>query len=135
MTKSASAPAPTKPTPKPTSLYLIGITGNVLAQAAAHIRAGYTFDLNAPIDVFAAAGTLGFTLKLGDPEAQFVEAAKTATEEAYAIEQVQQARAIEEAAARLVADRDRAAVKAQLDAKIAEQEAALKALKAAAAAN
>lgn len=119
---------------KPQSLRLLGPVLQVLEQMAAHIRNGYTPDTELPVELFDGRGALGVYLRLGDPQPQFVQVAKAATEEAMMRQQAQHERDIIEAAEQLIADRERAAARAIIDAKIREQEATLAALKAAAAA-
>lgn len=139
MTKATTPPAPAvtttiAPELKPQSLRLIGPVLQVLEQMAAHIRSGYVPDIELPVDLFGGSGALGLYLKLGDPQAQFIEAAKVATQEALVRQQAERQREIEDAAAQLVADRERAAARAVMEVQIAEQEATLKAMRAAAAA-
>ena len=119
---------------QPQSLYVIGPVANALEQANAHIRAGYVFDTNAPVEFFGATGMMSFTLKLGHPTEHFIEAAKVATAEAMQAQEAQHQRDIERAAAELVAARDRAAAQAAIQAKVKAAEAELAALKAAAGA-
>lgn len=135
--KTPAAPAVTTtvaPELKPQSLRLIGPVLQVLEQMAAHIRNGYTPDTDLPVDLFGGSGSFGLYLKLGDPQVQFIEAAKVATQEALVRQQAERQREIEDAAAQLVADRERAAARAVMEVQIAEHEATLKAMRAAAAA-
>lgn len=119
---------------KPQSIRLLGPVLQVLEQVAVHIRNGYVPDIELPVDLFGGSGNLGLYLKLGNPEARFVEAAKVATEEAMMRQQAQHERDIIQAAEQLIADRERAAARAAMEAQIAEHEATLKAMRAAAAA-
>jgi len=119
---------------KPYTLELVGPIPSVLAQACAHIRNGYTLDTDAYMHLFGGNGNIALILKLGDPDLQFIQAAKVATQEALERQPAQHQRSIEEAAAQLVADRERAAARAVMEAQIAEHEATLKAMRAAAAA-
>lgn len=134
-TQAAAAVTTTAPIEyKPQSLHLVGPAMTVMSQAVVHIRQGYTLNTDAPLELFGGTGNMSIVLKLGDPELQFVQAAKTATDEAMQRQQAQMERDIEAAAAQLVADRERAAARAVMQAQIAAQEATLAALKAAAAA-
>ena len=132
----APAPTPTRTIhqPKPETLKLIGATVPTLAKAAVHIRNGYIFSPDYAPEVFGPAGMIGVTLVLGSPEQYAFEAAEQESAEAMAIQDGQRQRDIQEAAAQLVADNERAAVKAAAAVKVAAAEAALVAAKAAAAA-
>lgn len=132
-----AAPAVTTNVPaeqKPQTLELVGPIPSVLAQMCAHVRSGFTLDMDAYMHLFGGNGNIALILKQGDPDLQFVAAAKVAAQEALERQQAQQERDLEERAAQLVADRERAAARAIIDAKIREQEATLAALRAAAAA-
>jgi hypothetical protein len=132
--EAAPAPARTIHQPKPETLKLIGATVPTLAKAAVHIRNGYIFSPDVVPEVFGAAGMIGVTLVLGSPEQYAIEEAAQESAEAMAAQERQRQRDIQEAAAQLVADNERAAVKAAAAVKVATAEAALAAAKAAEAA-
>lgn len=134
MSKQSQAVTTTVAEQQPQSLYIIGPVANALEQANAHIRAGYVFDTNLPVEFFGATGMMSFTLKLGNPAEHFIELAKEATAEAMQVQEAQRQRDIERAAAELVVARDRAAAQAAMQAKVKAVEAELAALKAAAGA-
>jgi hypothetical protein len=132
-----AAPAVTTNVPaeqKPQTLELVGPIPSVLAQLCAHVRSGFTLDMDAYMHLFGGNGNIALILKQGDPDLQFVQAAKLAAQEALERQQAQHERDIEERAAQLVADRERAAARAAMEVQIAEHEATLKAMRAAAAA-
>jgi hypothetical protein len=130
----APAPAPTRTIhqPKPETLKLIGATVPTLAKATVHIRNGYIFSPDLVPEVFGAAGMIGVTLVLGSPEQYAIEAAEQESAEAMAIQEGQRQRDIQEAAEQMLKDRARASARAVIDKQVAEAEANLKALKAAA---
>ena len=132
--EAAPAPTPTRNIhqPKPETLKLIGPTVPTLARAAVHIRSGYVFSPDVVPEVFGAAGMIGVTLVLGSPEQYAIEAAEQESAEAMAIQEGQRQRDIQEAAEQMLKDRARAAARAVIDKQVAEAEANLKALKAAA---
>ena len=132
--EAPAAPTPTRTIhqPKPETLKLIGATVPTLAKAAVHIRNGYIFSPDVVPEVFGAAGMIGVTLVLGSPEQYAIEEAAQESAEAMAAQDRQRQRDIQEAAAQLVADNERAARKREMDKQVAVAEANLKALKAAA---
>lgn len=129
---TSTTPIRTIHQPKPETLKLIGPTVPTLAKAAVHIRNGYIFSPDLVPEVFGAAGMIGVTLVLGSPEQYAIEAAEQESAEAMAVQERQRQRDIQEAAAQLVADNERAARKREMDKQVAAAEANLKALKAAA---
>jgi len=136
---ATEAPAAATPTrtihqPKPDTLKLIGPTVSTLAKAAVHIRSGYIFSPDYAPQVFGPAGMISATLVLGSPEQYAIDAAEQESAEAMALQESHRLRDIQEAAAQLVADNERAARKLEMDKQVAAAEAALAALKAAAAA-
>jgi len=131
---TSTTPIRTIHQPKPETLKLIGPTVPTLAKAAVHIRNGYIFSPDVVPEVFGAAGMIGVTLVLGSPEQYAIEEAAQESAEAMAAQERQRQRDIQEAAAQLVADNERAAVKAAAAVKVAAAEAALAAAKAAEAA-
>jgi hypothetical protein len=116
-------------TPKPQALALTGPMMTVMHKMTALIRKGY---MPLTIEYFPASGHMHVTLEIGNPDPAFTEAAETDLAEAMQREEFQRQRDIEAAAEQLVKDRERAARKAEMDAKVSEAEAALAALKAAA---
>jgi hypothetical protein len=123
---TATIPAETQPR----TLRLVGPTIPTLAQASVHIRRGYVFDNRMPLDVFAPTGSVAINLVLGTPEAHHVAAAEAATAEAMEIEVYQHQKEVEAAAARLLAERDKAAARAVIEQDIEKQKAAIEALQA-----
>ena len=115
------------PTPaRPASMVLIGTMLPTLHKVAAAIRIGY---IPADMQVFGHTGQIQVTLEIGNPDLSFVEAVHTDMAEAVESERIRNEKAIEEAAIRLIAEREKATKQAEIAAAIAEQEKTLRALK------
>jgi len=124
------APAPMTQTvidmsKQPRTVQLAGMMANVFPQAAALARLGYTFDPAMPQQVFPATGMAAFFMVLGMPDEFAVRGAREAIADAVALEQLEFSKAVQEAAARLIAEQAAAARQLESDAKIAAAEAAL----------
>jgi hypothetical protein len=128
ITEAIAFVVPTKA--KPTALTLIGPIHTVCHKMTASARLGY---LVTGLNMYPATGQMSVTLEIGCPDPSLVEAVESDMAEALEVQDAQRLRDIELAAVQLVADREKAARKAEMDAKVAEAELALAALKAAAA--
>ena len=117
-----ATPAPARPE----SMELIGTMLPTLHKVAAAIRIGY---IPTDLQVFGHTGQIQVTLELGNPDLSFVEAVHTDMAEAVERERIQNEQAIEAAAIRLIAEREKAAKQAEIAAAISEQEKTLRALK------
>jgi len=116
-------------TPKAESLHIFAAIPHALSEAVVHIRSGMTFDVDMPIEVFGTTGQMSFYLKRGNPDAHYVEVAKESNAQAVEIESARYERQVAEAAAQLLADREKAAAQAAIAAEIEAAETALRALK------
>lgn len=125
------APAPVAVSEKPQTVQITETAIRTIHKMSALIRSGY---IPESIDVWNATGMMSVTLHLGNPDAAMVEAAYIDVQTARELEEHQRQQEILAAAAQLVADREKAARKAEVEAEIAAQEKALAALRAAAAA-
>lgn len=126
-----TASAPAVVSDKPQTVQITDTATRAIHKMTALIRSGY---LPASIDVWNATGMMTVTLLQGDPDAAMVEAAYVDVQTARELEEHQRQQEIERAAAQLVADREKAARKAAVEAEIAASEKALATLRAAAAA-
>jgi len=122
---TATAPA----LAKAQSLHIVGAVPFALAEACVHIRNGMCFDESMPFELFGATGMLSFHLVRGTPDVRFVEIANESATAAVQKEAVQYERQIAEAAAQLLADREKAAAQAAIAAQIEAAEATVRALK------
>lgn len=134
----AAAPAPLTQTvidlgALPRMVELSGMSYNVFPQAAALARLGYVFNPEMPQLTFPQTNMAVFSMVLGMPDEHAVRGAREAIADAAAAEEREFTKAVEQAAARLIDERAAAAAKAVKDAEIAAAEAALVALKRAAA--
>lgn len=118
---------------QPRTVVLSGMAYNVFPQSVALARLGYVFDPAMPPQVFPQTSMAVFHMVMGMPDEFAVRGAKEAIADAVATEEREFTQAVQEAAARLIADQAQAARKTQQDAEIAAAEAALVALKKAAA--
>lgn len=111
---------------RPFSIMLTGTSIPTLHRVAVAVRLGYV-----PVDIqlFGHTGQISLTLELGNPDPAFAEEVHAEMADAVERERHQNEKAIEEAAIRLVAEREKAARQAEIAAAIAEQEKALRALK------
>jgi hypothetical protein len=116
---------------KPQLLTITDPTLTAIHKMTALIRDGY-IPIN--IEMYGATGMVNVTLELGNPAPELVDAANADIQVALARQEHQRLADIEEAAARLVAERERAERKAEMAAKVAEAAATLATLQAAAAA-
>jgi hypothetical protein len=98
----------------------------MFAEAAVHVRQGYIFDSNLPIEFFGHSGNVAITLHLGDPESYVIEKAKASVEEAAAAQRAEQEKAIREEAKRIVAEQQRAELERQVAAEVEAHEAKIK---------
>lgn len=134
MTKTTTA-APQAPAtiaqPKPQTITMTGPTWTLFNKMTALIRMGY---MPATVENYHSTGSTHIVLVLGNPDPSFTAAAEAEVADAAQLDEIQRNRDIQEAAAQLVKDRERAAAKAEMAVKVAAAEAALKALKAAEAA-
>ena len=96
-------------------------------------RMGYVFDPAMPPQVFMQTNMAVADMVLGVPDEFAVRGAREAIADAVAAEEREFNKAVQEAAARLIAEQAAAAKKAAVDAEIAAAEAALAALRKAAA--
>jgi len=126
---SAVSPAST-PAAKPYAVTVFGPTTLALQEVAAHVRNGYVPDINTPVQIFGAAGTISIVLVLGNPDQAFIERAAVTTSDAVAQEEARFKRLVEEAAQRQIEATARAEKEARRTKLIAEQRAALAALEA-----
>lgn len=127
----AAAPVPTITPPKPQTLTVIGPVFETMHKITAHVRNGYMLVL---VNNYPATGQLHAELELGTPLPMYLEAAATDLTEAIELAEIQRTRDIREAADQLVKERNRAAAQAAMAVKVAQHEAELAAMKAAAAA-
>lgn len=118
---------------QPRTIQLSGMAFNAFPQAAALARLGYVFDPAMPQQVFPATGMAAFFMVLGSPDEYAVRGAREAIADAAAREELEFSKAVEDAAARMLDERAATAAKAVKDAEIAAAEAALAALRKAAA--
>jgi len=125
----ALAPVPTITQPKPQTMTLIGPVFETMNKVTAFVRKGYMLTL---VNTYPATGQLHAALELGTPNAMYLEAADADLAEAIEQAEHQRTRDIEHAAAQLVREREQAARKAAMAVKVAQHEAELAAMKAAA---
>lgn len=118
---------------KPYIIRLIGPSLPTFAEAAAHIRQGYIFDSNMPVEFFGYSGNVAITLHRGNPDSFVIERAKASVEEAMAQQRAEHERAVREEAKQLVAQQQRDALAKQVAAEVAAHEQKIKEIKAAAA--
>lgn len=126
------APATPAAATKPYCLTIFGPTTTVLQELAFHVRNGYTPDINSPVQVFSAAGTMSIVLVLGNPDEAFRDRAAVTVADAVALEEAAYRRDVELAAARIVENEKQAEKAAKRAELIAAQRAALAALEASA---
>jgi hypothetical protein len=107
-------------------MVLIGTMLPTLHKVAAAIRIGY---VPADVQVFGHTGQIQVTLELGNPDLSFVEAVQADMADAMERERIHNEQAIEQAAIRLIAERERAAKQAEIAAEIEAAEKTLRALK------
>lgn len=134
MTKTAAPETPAAPAPavqfnKPYIISYMDYSAAALAQAAVHVRNGYVFSPDIDPEFFTATGQLAVTLVLGTPDQIAVQKATSSTTEAIEMQQAIHEREVEAAARKMMADIQRDAAKAKLDAEIEEQTKALRRLK------
>lgn len=128
-TPAAPAPVPTIAQPKPQSISLNGPAWTALNKMTALIRMGY---MPTTVQTYPATGHMNIELQLGNPDPSFTAAAEVEVDDAAALAEIQRNRDIRAAAEQIVKDQTRAAAQAAMAVKVAEAEAHLKALKAAA---
>jgi len=138
VTAPAAAPAEQAPQvtsaslgPLPQTVRLFGPVHTMLAEMMAHSRFGYTLDMDAPLDLFGAAGTISMFLRLGSPAEGIMKAAHATVEAAVVAERAEYTRNVLEAARQLVIDDARKAKETELARARAAAEAELAALQAA----
>jgi hypothetical protein len=124
-----AAPAPTIVQPKPQTISMTGPTWSIFGKLTALVRMGY---MPMTIENYPATVSTHIVLVLGNPDAAATAAAEAEVDDAAALAEIQRIRDIQTAADQLLKDRERAAAKAEMAVKVAEAEAHLKALKAAA---
>ena len=115
--------------PKAESLHIFAAIPHALSEAVVHIRQGMTFDVDMPIEVFGTTGQMSFYLRRGNPDAHYVDVAAESNTQAVEMERARYERQVAEAAAQLIADREKAAAQAAIAAEIESAETALRALK------
>jgi hypothetical protein len=125
----AAAPVATITQPKPQTMTLIGPVFETTHKITALVRKGYMLML---VNTYPATGQLHAELQLGTPLPMYLEAADTDLAEAIEQAEIQRTRDIREAADQLVKERNRAAAQAAMAVKVAQHEAELAAMKAAA---
>lgn len=91
---------------QPFQLRLLGPANIVLAAAGVHIRNGYHFYSDAPLQVLGN-GFLDFYLVKGDPDANAIKQASADIEQAAALEEQERKRQIREEAKRIVEEQRR----------------------------
>ncbi|MBB6135987.1 hypothetical protein HD842_004164 [Massilia aurea] len=126
---SAAAPVPTVTPQKPQTMTLIGPIFETMQKITAMVRKGYMLTL---VQTFPATGQLHAALELGTPNPMYLEAADADLADAIEQAEFQRTRDIEAAAAQLVREREQAARRAAMAVKVAQHEAELAAMKAAA---
>jgi hypothetical protein len=119
-------------TMQPRTVLLSGMTYNVFPQSVVLARLGYVFDPSMPPMVYADSQMTIMQMMLGTPDEFAVRNANEAITDAVAAEERNFAQAVADAAAQMIRDREQAERKAAMAVKVAEAEANLKALKAAA---
>jgi hypothetical protein len=132
--EQVTAAATAAPATMPIKPQIVRITDShmkSLHKMTALCRDGY---IPIEISAFGFTGMTNIVMQLGDPEPLFVAEANTDVQAALEIEAHQRQVAIEEAAAQLVADREKAAKQAAIAAEIEIAEAAIRKLKRTAAA-
>jgi hypothetical protein len=111
---------------RPFSMVLTGTMLPTLHKLVAAARQGY---IAVDIQTFGHTGQISVTLELGNPDVSFVEAVHADMADAVERERIQNEKAIEDAAIRLIAERERTAKQAAIAAEIADAEKTLRALK------
>lgn len=129
-TAITAAVAPT-PKAKPLMLAITDPIQTATHKMAALIREGY---MPITIEMYPATGMMNVMLEIGSPLPELVDAANADIAVALERQEHQRTLDVEEAAKRLVAERERAERKAAIVAQVAEAAAKLAALQAAAAA-
>lgn len=119
---------------QPRTVVLSGMAYNVFPQSVALARLGYVYDAAMPPMVYPQTNMAILHMTLGAPDEFAVRGAREAVADAAATEEREFLKSVEAAAARMIEDQAKAARKTQQDAEIAAAEAALVALKKAAAA-
>lgn len=132
-TPEAMAPTFLDKSKQPRTVVLSGMAYNVFPQSVALARLGYVYDPAMPPLVYPQTNMAILHMMLGAPDEFAVRGAREAVADAAATEEREFTQAVAEAAARMIADQAQAARKTQQDAEIAAAEAALIALKKAAA--
>jgi len=117
----------------PRTVVLSGMTYHVFPQSVALARLGFVFDPAVPPQLYPQTNMAILHMTLGVPDEFAVRGAREAVADAVATEEREFHKSVEEAAARMLDERAAAAVKAVKDAEIAAAEAALAALRKAAA--
>lgn len=142
MTKSSATPAPAvtvtvtpalAPVKKPTSLTIVGPGYLAFAEAAVHVRNGYTFLPGVAPTIMETNGNAVIQLVLGCPHQSAVDAATATVEHALALEQVEFDKSVAAAAKRLFEQDKQAQIQKQLDAELKEHKANIAKLQAAVA--
>jgi len=138
VTAAPAAPEPMTQTfidlsKQPRAVVLTGMTYHVFPQSVALARLGYVFDSAVPPQLYPHNNMAILHMILGVPDEFAVRGAREAVADAVATEEREFLKSVEEAAARMLDERAAAAAKAVKDAEIAAAEAALAALRKAAA--
>ena len=124
-----AAPAPTIVQPKPQAISLNGPAWTALNKMTALIRMGY---MPTTVQTYPTTGHMNIELQLGNPDPSFTAAAEVEVDDAAALAEIQRNRDIRAAAEQIVKDQTRAAAQAAMAVKVAQHEAELAAMKAAA---
>ncbi|WP_305822584.1 hypothetical protein [Massilia brevitalea] len=125
LTTDLPVAAPAAPS-RPASMSLIGTMIPTLHKLVAAARQGY---ICTDLQIYGHTGQIMVNLERGNPDADLVEALQADMADVLEAERIQKEKAIEDAAIRLVAEREKAAKQAEIAAAIAEQEKTLRALK------
>jgi hypothetical protein len=113
----------------PNSLHIVKLVPFALAEAAIHLRNGMVFSSTLPFEYFGHTGMVSFYLEKGHPDPSYIAIAAQSSRSALEMEAAIYTRQVEEAAARIVAEREKAAAQAEIAAEIEAAETALRALK------
>ena len=131
MTKSTATAAQTvhlTTADRPYVIKLIGYSLPTFAEAVVHVRQGYLFSADEPVEFYGPTGMVAITLHLGDPDSFVIDRAKASLEQAMEAKRAEYDKAVKEEARQLVAQQQAEELKRKAAAEVAEHQARIEAI-------